>query len=695
MALSKASLVVLTWFVAALGTATMLSSSCSSVDAPSAEPCDEINESIDKVLCTNTIANIEEYVSLSLVTAQGRVAKYLSPAKAGVAISEPTFIATQQVQLHLDFLRMALPDVYGALQNSEYSEVFFDRGREYYSGSIRFGSDGKWSFSILEDAGNPDSHVTKEIAVSQWMEISERLPTETLYFLPLNERQIEASRSWTNLSFDVLYNDAAYEVYHQATGCGYLRFVKHAELPSMFENGEISFRDILVIDSPPADIERVVSGIFTEVPQGPLSHLAVRSAARGIPNAYIRDAQEELSLYEDEVVCIDATSDGYEIMKVTLDAAELFWDDLRPEPVELAEPDITTMAIPSLETLVTDTALARRDAIRAYGAKGTNLATLYQRIEQHDSYRGLLIPAHYYHRFMTQVGWMVDLGDGLAYHTFEATIASWLGSEEIASNSAMLRAKLATLRSAMESSSVPEDIVSSVNDAIVDIYGTDAQMLRFRSSSNAEDALGFSGAGLYDSTSVCPADGTDDNETGPSHCDLDTSGERSIGRGLKRVWASVWKMSAFDERAWYGIDHSKVVMGVLINDRAKDERANIVAFSRNPIGDDDDRLLLTAQHGEFDLVSPTPGVRPEVLLLSRGDNMMIDGIERVKNSTVGEGRVLDDSQARSIGDALLGLEGVFPIDESPPPGRQVLLDTEWKILSNNQLVIKQIRPYLR
>ena len=36
-----------------------------------------------------------------------------------------------------------------------------------------------------------------------------------------------------------------------------------------------------------------------------------------------------------------------------------------------------------------------------------------------------------------------------------------------------------------------------------------------------------------------------------------------------------------------------------------------------------------------------------------------------------------------------------PIDEEPPSEREVLLDTEWKVLSDGRLVIKQIRPFLR
>jgi hypothetical protein len=38
---------------------------------------------------------------------------------------------------------------------------------------------------------------------------------------------------------------------------------------------------------------------------------------------------------------------------------------------------------------------------------------------------------------------------------------------------------------------------------------------------------------------------------------------------------------------------------------------------------------------------------------------------------------------------------VFPVDGVVPPDATVLLDTEWKILPDGSLIVKQVRPFLR
>ena len=94
------------------------------------------------------------------------------------------------------------------------------------------------------------------------------------------------------------------------------------------------------------------------------------------------------------------------------------------------------------------------------------------------------------------------------------------------------------------------------------------------------------------------------------------------------------------------------------------------------------------------MVSPDPGTRPESLLLQR-DGQNIGAIDRIAQSTETSGRVLSDENARAVGRLLLLLEEQFPIDEDVPEGRSVLLDTEWKVLADGTLIIKQIRPFLR
>ena len=161
-----------------------------------------------------------------------------------------------------------------------------------------------------------------------------------------------------------------------------------------------------------------------------------------------------------------------------------------------------------------------------------------------------------------------------------------------------------------------------------------------------------------------------------------------------KITGSLWKMEAYEERQWYGIDHRMAAMGILVNTRSANERANIVAFTGNPTAPDD-RYLVNAQVGELDVVASEPGVTPEKVLLdvSTGDGTDIIRIA-YSNETNGQW-VLSDEQLRALGQTLAEIEANYPIDGDPPNDATVLFDTEWKVLSDGRLVIKQVRPFLR
>jgi len=289
----------------------------------------------------------------------------------------------------------------------------------------------------------------------------------------------------------------------------------------------------------------------------------------------------------------------------------------------------------------------------------------------------------------------VDLGNGPETLTFAETIDRYLDDAAFLSDGALRRERLAMLEDAMQAAPCDPDFVAALDVEIVATFGSDDVMERFRSSSNAEDALTFSGAGLYDSTSACLADENDADAIGPSHCDPDQPAERTLCRAMTRVWASLWTMKAFEEREWYGIDHRQVVMGILVDTRTKGERANVVAFSGNPLLAGDDRYLINAQAGELDVVASEPGVWPEKDLLAM-ENGVVTDIERARGSTeLPEGEwVLDDARLEELGAALWTIVEVYPVDAEAPPGADILLDTEWKIRSDGQLVVKQVRPFL-
>jgi len=162
------------------------------------------------------------------------------------------------------------------------------------------------------------------------------------------------------------------------------------------------------------------------------------------------------------------------------------------------------------------------------------------------------------------------------------------------------------------------------------------------------------------------------------------------------VWASLWLVRAFEEREWYGIDHHQAAMGILVDQRFGDEKANMVVFTGDPNLTGDERILVNAQQGDLEVVSPEPGTWPEQTRLTVVDGA-VTKIDRVRGSSeLPEGEhVLSDAQLGQLGAHMWQILEVFPIDEPAPPDTAVLLDTEWKVRPDNTLVIKQVRPYLR
>ncbi|MDP2313452.1 MAG: PEP/pyruvate-binding domain-containing protein [Pseudomonadota bacterium] len=661
--------------------------------------CDEAEAALGYRACVPRIPDEDTFNGVTIPSAsvdQLRVGKYLVPARDDARVP-PVFLDVNAFTLHYDFLRTAFPDSYTALTTEEYQDlVLHPDTREFYAGtySLYLEEDGfYYGFTVWDDPGDATSTVTLEQVTAAWETLQDRFEIGPLAWVPNSPAQQEAAIDW-DAPFDI-HNPAVidYEAYNPGEAYGYLRLYTLAELADATEAASFGYQDFVVIDEAPEDLERVVSGIVTGTRQGGLSHLNVRSAARGTPNCYIREPLAELAAWQDHLVHFTCGDEGFEVADATTEDAEAWWTSIRPEPVTICVPNLDERAMPGLLDLPTDTA-DRRDAnVCAYGAKGANLATLYQRIDDEYQLDGFVIPFAYYDDFMRAGTWTVDLGSGAGVYTFAETIAAWHADATFLTDATVRRDRLEALRAAMDEVPVDPALLAELETRILAVFGNDTTMVRFRSSSNAEDGLDFSGAGLYNSDSACLADELDADEVGPSHCDPDKADEETLTDSLQEVWASSWNLAAWEERDWYGIDHERVAMGILCDTRSNAELANIVAFAGNPTADGDDRYLVNAQLGELEVVSAESGVYPEKALLTLEDGVVTQ-VDRVSSSSEAD-LVLTDAELAEIGAVLWDIALLYPNDDEVPEGHTLIWDTEWKITSEGQLIIKQIRPFLR
>ncbi len=679
---------------------------CQQPSAPSEVACAQAEERLGRRVCVHDIPDTTTWTLIGFPTAavdQTRATTYMIPARDDarlptVFVDASAFDMPEQ-SLHFRFLTESFPE-FEALEYEQYLALTQQRSmREWFAGNLteylREAEEPVFGFTVWDPGIDPAETIACDEFKTLHGIMKARVRIGPVMAVAANQLQKDTLAACDVPSYDPS-TALDYEAYTKAAGCGTVRRYTLAELAVAERFVEFGWQDILVVDEAPLDVQTIVAGIVTGTRQGELSHLNVRSANRGTPNCYVKNAYDLLTRWDGQLVRLECKAATATIVPISPEQAETCWAGIVPDPVDVVTPELDWTDLVGLVELPTQTAAERAQGVSRFGSKGTNLATLYQRIDPKLQLAGFLIPVHYYARFMADNVWSVDLGTGLETLTFTATIDRYLEDPVFLTDGSLRRERLLALQAAMQAAPCDETLIGGLEARLLSTFGSPEVMVRFRSSSNAEDALTFNGAGLYDSTSVCMADDADADALGPSQCDPTQSNERGICRGLTRVWASLWNMRAFEERAWFGIDHGSTAMGILVDTRSAGELANIVAFSGNPLLNGDERYLVNAQVGELDVVSALAGVWPEKELLTVTDGMVVL-IERERGSTELPGGewVLSDAQLRALGRELANIVEVFPIDASVSPTDHVLLDTEWKVRPDGSLVVKQVRPFLQ
>ena len=254
--------------------------------------------------------------------------------------------------------------------------------------------------------------------------------------------------------------------------------------------------------------------------------------------------------------------------------------DFQPRPADVAHSIANLHA--GLDRLVEMDLESEVPPDARYGGKAANMGRLQRLLDgTFAPYRevGFAIPLHYYFEFMRSN----TISEGGREVTYEEYLRDLMRDPEFQSDSERRFTALVEFRKrARDEGTVPDELEQRLAERIEEVFGGRDVTVRFRSSSNVEDALEFNGAGLYESTSVCVLDSFDADGDGPSGCDPEQPEERKIKRALRKVWTSLWTFRAYEERSWYQIPPDDVGMGILVTRAFLDEAANGVAFTGNP-----------------------------------------------------------------------------------------------------------------
>jgi pyruvate,water dikinase len=675
------------------------------------------------------LRSAEEYGSLA---AEGAEVKYLAtvdgrepePAFAG---AECLFQNTAKYPYHVQFLRTF--DGYEGLSAERYPDLVLRRAsRSMWGGGLRLfpatphpvtGTVGVLAYTIYSE-----SSVDEMLTVGDIVEVQRRLETaasfaaELLVFTPDGAAQIAALGDEADelLAEGVAMVDSTLlrpgflaETYVDGEGYGYLRLLAEGA-----DADDVGPRDVLVIDAAPNDLG-LVAGLVTRVPQSLGSHVNLRLREKGIPSAAVAGVLENkvLAALADSLVHITAQGARVQIEPASLEDAEAFWNAHRPQLGDPAS-DLGVTELRPLELLTAADA-------RAYGAKAANLGELATVLRAENRVSGFALPFSAYATFMTETG-------------LDSEVESLLADDTVYTDAAHKRARLETLRDRIRATEMPPALARRLATAISDAYGEagTTTRLRFRSSTNAEDLPGVSGAGLYDSRSGCLGDDLDEDDTGPSAClsvehethlraelerrqaelaadpertflielvsdlDSDLKDEKSAWRAVRRVWASLWNARAFDDREYYGIDHRTVFMGIAVHPTFVGEELEAVVVTGLEPDAGAPLYRVVSQRGEIGLVRPLdPEARPEILSFRRGEADLPEDINLLQTSSlVDAGQSLwRDDRLRELAGMLFDVHDHFSAAVYPEL-EPLLLDLEVDVTMDGRTVIKQVRPYV-
>ena len=486
---------------------------------------------------------------------------------------------------------------------------------------------------------------------------------ETSFLTPdvkliLNSARLINSESKLTIPFikpEEIYKNQNFQSVSKFTGKGKLRKIELSEL----SNSSIDEDDIILINGTPLQLAGV-SGIITTDLQTPLSHLSILGQNRKIPVMALKDAwdDENINSLLGKQIELTVSIDGFTISETNglsnskKERKRLYLKKNLNEKELIKAKDFN------------------RKTANYCGYKAENFGILYQLAEKMDfsvPEAAFGIPFYYYQQ-----------------HAEKSEVIGLITQLENHSNPKEL---LSTIREKIKSTPVDSTLILNIENQLEGM--SSFNRFRFRSSTNAEDMKGFSGAGLYSSKTAL---------TGSNIVEKDEG--KTIENALRKVWASLWKDSAYDERAYFNIQQEDVMMGILVHRSFPDEEVNGVAISKNIYRENNLGFVVNAQLGDSSVVQPNPAITCDQFICyptqESGFYTQNQTIEIITTSSLNDfNLVMTSDEIYRLANVIQGIKKYFYYrDFTSATFNEYALDFEFKLEKDSrELYIKQVRPF--
>jgi len=446
---------------------------------------------------------------------------------------------------------------------------------------------------------------------------------------------------------DDFQSSIRYQPLTLATGYGYLRFVRGTIDPASVRPDQI-----LVTEFVPDDLP-VCAGLITSQLQAPLAHISLLLEGRLTANMALRGAIDnpDLQALDGKLVKLTVTGQDYSLSLATHDEANRWWAASRPVAQVTPQLQADDIGLPDLCAV----------GFSKIGAVGGKAAYLGEMCNLKDkgitTPGGFVIPVYQYlsHMQSTGIDMLIDgliTSEGLRYAR----------SPEV---------QLYNIQSSIKSMPISQKLISDIQDRMR-AFGSSKVILR--SSANAEDIQGFTGAGLYRSKVISTK-----------------ASEKEIAAALRAVWGSLWNIRAYRERVWYRIDNSATAMAVIVQPFVSDVVANGVAVTANPFHHRRPGHFINAQTMAANITGATGEVLPESLIVYT----FTDDLETVlfsRSSLNGGKPILSEDNLATLVAHLEDIHKFFiPTRNGSDDPRA--MDVEFLMRDDGSFVFLQARPY--
>lgn len=243
-----------------------------------------------------------------------------------------------------------------------------------------------------------------------------------------------------------------------------------------------------------------------------------------------------------------------------------------------------------------------------------------------------------------------------------------------------VESKTGLLRRIVVRQPVPHEVVDEVKQAyqeLSELLGSKASHVSVRSSATSEDLAEASFAGIHSSF-------------------LNVSGIREVIASVRRCWASLWSSGAVMYRARCGFDHSRVAMGVIVQQMIPADISGVM-FTCNPVTGERSEIMINSCWGLGESVV-SGRVTPDFVVVDKATLQVLERNTGVKGATIlpkqqggvykvrilrehAEQHSLTDEQTRQLAELGLYIEEKFGLPQ----------DIEW-VIAGDELYIVQSRP---